>query len=166
MRGDLFLPGLRLAISKQPCLRGKPFSRLSHYSVLYSSVSGGAGHCSTPQSCQASAEGLCIIFMHACRCICMHSAREGFEGEPGALRIRQRDPWVGGQSSSSSPQTIENSSESNWAVCDSGLSGVGCSSCLPPSCSHLCFPRQFSPSPFCVLMLSLIICSNCDQMQR
>ena len=25
-RGDLFLTGLRLAISKQPCFRGKPFS--------------------------------------------------------------------------------------------------------------------------------------------
>lgn len=51
-RGDLFLSDLRLAISKQPCLRGKPFSCPAHYCVLYSAVLGGAGHCSTLHSCQ------------------------------------------------------------------------------------------------------------------
>lgn len=59
-RGDLFLPGLCLAISKQPCLSGTPFSCPAHYCVLYSALLGGAGHCSTLQSCRASVKG-CVL---------------------------------------------------------------------------------------------------------
>lgn len=86
------------------------------------------------------------------RCICVRCKWKGVyfiwfqegrcnEGEPGALGIRQTDLWVGGQSSSSSLQTMESSSESNWALGDIGLRSVGCAvklSChAPPSQLHL-----------------------------
>lgn len=91
-RGDLFLPGLHLAISKQPCLRGKPFSYSAHYCILYSAVLGFAGHRSTLQSCQALYDecALCLS-VH----VCVSGLREGgLCREPGALRLDRHTPGL------------------------------------------------------------------------
>lgn len=94
-------------------------------------------------------KGVYYVCLHVCVCVCEVRGR-GCEGEPGALRIRQKDPWVGGQSSSSSLQTMESSSESNWALSDIGLCGEDCATKLslhpPPSQLQLC-SRRSSPSP-------------------
>lgn len=144
---------MRLVISKQPFLRGKPFSCPAHYCVLYSAVLGGAGHCSTLQSCQASVEG-CALCLSVRVCVCKVQGR-GCDGELGALRIRQKDPRVGGQSSSSSLQTIESPSESNWAHSDIGP--VDCTTKLSshpaPSQLYICSPLP-SPRPVCVPLMS------------
>lgn len=94
---DLFLPGLRLAISKQPCLRGKPFSCPVHYCVLYSAVLGGAGHCSTLQSCQASVEG-CVLCLsiHVCMCVfvCVRFKGGAVKGSQGRSGLDGKTPGL------------------------------------------------------------------------
>lgn len=92
-RGDLFLPGLRLAISKQPCLGGKPFSCTAHYCVLYSAVLGGAGHCSTLQSCQASVEG-CVLCLSVRVSVCVRFKGGAVKGSQGHSGLDGKTPGL------------------------------------------------------------------------
>lgn len=99
-------------------------------------------------------KGVHYVCLYVCVCVCKVQGR-GCDGELGALRIRQKDPRVGGQSSSSSLQTIESPSESNWAHSDIGP--VDCTTKLSshpaPSQLYICSPLP-SPRPVCVPLMS------------
>lgn len=83
-----------------------------------------------------------------CMCVCM-CAGGGGEGRAvkasgERLGLEKKDPWVGGQHSGSSPQTMESSSETNWPLWR-GLRHIHChhgctftQACLEPFVRELC----------------------------